>query len=150
MIKNLSMMPWLFTSCIHPLSSNAPELTSCALDPLQQTRAAATGCYGYDACHLAPFLGVAGRTLDSKSASTTWKLHVIKQKLHLIVTKQSALRCSLKRQHTAWPMRQSFSVVLVQLVISSPRASLAEIFKMTSPDHNPHVLWPTLCHATLT
>ena len=66
------------TFCIHPLSSNAPELTSCALDLLQLTRAAAAGCYGYDACHLVPFQGVAGRTLDLKSALTTWKLHVMK------------------------------------------------------------------------
>ena len=67
------------TFCIHPLSSNAPALTSCALDLLQQTRAVAIGCYGYGACHLAPLLGVAGRILDLKSASTTWKLYVKEQ-----------------------------------------------------------------------
>ena len=67
------------TFCIHPLSSNAPALTSCALDLLQQTRADTTGCYGYGACHLAPFLVAAERTLDLKSASTTWKLYVKEQ-----------------------------------------------------------------------
>lgn len=96
------------TFCIHPLSSNVPELTSCAPDLLQQTRAAAAGCYGNDACHLAPFLGVAERTLDLKSASTTWKLHARKQQPHFIIAKQPALSCSRKRQHTAWPTRQSF------------------------------------------